>query len=86
MEFQREHCGPVEFLLTVDERLPRAVWADGLDAVLRRARDAKYVAPTSDSSFYRPSSLPPFLRQIAEEKNDHMLLKYREVIEDGRTP
>ncbi|MER7245683.1 restriction endonuclease fold toxin-2 domain-containing protein [Kribbella sp. NPDC000426] len=86
MEFQREHCGPVEFRLTVDERLPRAVWADGLDAVLRRAQDAKYVAPTSGSSFYRPSSLPPFLRQIAEEKNDHMLLKYREVIEDRSNP
>ncbi|MEV6267494.1 restriction endonuclease fold toxin-2 domain-containing protein [Kribbella sp. NPDC051936] len=85
-EFQRRHCGPIEFRLTRDERLPRAVWADGLDQLLRRAQDAKYVAPTSDSSFYRPDSLPPFLRKIAEEKNDHMLLKYREVIDDDTNP
>jgi hypothetical protein len=86
MEFQRRYCGPTEFRLTMDDRLPRAVWADGLDNLLRRAQDAKYVAPASERSFYRPQSLPPFLRKIAEEKNDHMLLKYREVIKDSRNP
>ncbi|MEI8410658.1 MULTISPECIES: restriction endonuclease fold toxin-2 domain-containing protein [unclassified Kribbella] len=85
-EFQRKHCGPIEFRLTLDERLPRAVWADSLDDLLRHAQDAKYVAPTSGKSCYRPDSLPPFLRKIAEEKNDHMLLKYREVIGDGVNP
>jgi hypothetical protein len=85
-DFQRKHCGPVEFRLTLDDRLPRAVWADGLDDLLRHAQDAKYVAPTSKTSFYRPASLPPFLRKIAEEKNDHMLLKYREVIGDDANP
>ncbi|WP_432938201.1 restriction endonuclease fold toxin-2 domain-containing protein [Kribbella sp. CA-253562] len=86
MEFQRRYCGPVEFRLTTDDRLPRAVWADGLDALLRRAQDAKYVAPASAKSFYRPESLPPFLRKIAEEKNDHMLMKYREVIKSQDNP
>ncbi|MGC4938065.1 restriction endonuclease fold toxin-2 domain-containing protein [Kribbella sp. DT2] len=86
MEFQRRHCGPIEFRLTTDDRLPRAVWADGLNALLRRAQDAKYVAPESAKSFYRPDSLPPFLRKIAEEKNDHMLMKYREVIESDGNP
>lgn len=86
MEFQRRYCGPTEFRLTSDDRLPRAVWADGLDELLRRAQDAKYVAPAVEKSFYRPQSLPPFLRKIAEEKNDHMLLKYREVIRDSDNP
>ncbi|GAA1558719.1 restriction endonuclease fold toxin-2 domain-containing protein [Kribbella lupini] len=86
MEFQRRHCGPIEFRLTTDDRLPRAVWADGLDTLLRRAQDAKYVAPASGKSFYRPDTLPPFLRRIAEEKNDHMLMKYREVISADDNP
>jgi hypothetical protein len=86
MEFQRRHCGPIEFRLTTDDRLPRAVWADGLDVLLRRAQDAKYVGPASGKSFYRPETLPPFLRRIAEEKNDHMLMKYREVINADDNP
>lgn len=57
-----------------------------MDDLLRRAQDAKYVAPSSERSFYRPESLPPFLRKIAEEKNDHQLLKYRAVIGDDGNP
>ncbi|TWD73086.1 hypothetical protein FB561_6971 [Kribbella amoyensis] len=86
MDFQRKYCGPVEFRLTVDQMLPRAVWADGLDNLLRNAQDAKYVAPGSQRSFYRPATLPTFLQKIAREKHDHMLLKYREVIDDTTNP
>jgi hypothetical protein len=86
MDFQRVHCGATEFRLTLDDHLPRAVWADGLDERLRHAQDAKYLEPTSTASFYRPGSLTPFMRKIAEEKNDHMLLKYREVINDENNP
>ncbi|GAA0624237.1 hypothetical protein HPO96_33980 [Kribbella sandramycini] len=85
-EFQRKYCGPVEYRLTPDEELPRAAWADGLDELLKRGQDVKYVAPSSERSLYRPDSLPPFLRKIAEEKNDHRLLKYREVIGDDAKP
>lgn len=84
--FQREHCGETEYRLTPPDELPRAVWSDGLNREYGLAQDAKCVTATG-SSFYRPSTLnSEFMRRIAEEKIDHMLLKYRAVIRSDDNP
>ncbi|MDQ4110235.1 MAG: hypothetical protein M3306_03920, partial [Actinomycetota bacterium] len=84
-EFQRRHCGPVEYRLTEDEKLPQAAWADGINEEFGAAQDAKHVGD-GDSSFYRPDSLPPFLRERAVLDMDDRLLKYKGVIDDDQIP
>lgn len=84
--FQHVYCGEYEYRLSDDGQLPRATWADDLDADFGMAVDAKEI--TADgSSFYSPETIAsPFMRKIAEEKNDHRLAKYHEAIKDEDSP
>jgi len=86
IEFQHVYCGEYEYRLSDDGQLPRATWADDLDADFGMAVDAKEI--TADgSSFYLPETMAsPFMRKIAEEKNDHRLAKYHEAIRDEDNP
>lgn len=84
-DFQRKHCGNIEYRLTRDEQLPQAAWADGINADFGAAQDAKHVGD-GGTSFYRPDSLPPFLRERAIADMDDRLQKYKRVVDDEDNP
>ncbi|MER7556885.1 restriction endonuclease fold toxin-2 domain-containing protein [Nocardioides sp. NPDC126508] len=84
-DFQRKHCGNVEYRLTSDQQLPQAAWADGINVDFGAAQDAKHVGD-GGTSFYRPDSLPPFLRERAIADMDDRLQKYKRVVDDEDNP
>lgn len=82
-DYQRQVCGPVEYLAKGGGE---KIWADGVDIEDTALVDAKHVRNPERSPYIEDSDFPDFLRDDRLADIDDELRRYAAVIEDPLTP